>query len=160
MKTFREFVEGLKIVKKKEDNQVRPERTRETKQKPKIDVSYFDTVRIVRSKHSQEIRANELKPRDEGLRDATILKAVKKAWKKGLKENEKTLITYKNKSKKYDMIIVEWIRKQNKIILVTAIQGNKDKPNQYFRASNKDQQKIMTENIEFVATIELEFILD
>jgi len=131
MKTFREIAiqEALKIVKKN-----KPEN---------IDISYFDDCEIIRTNHTKKVRDRESSSRDNGLRDAVILKAVKKAWKKGLKQKTKTMITYKNKYKKYDMMVVEWDKK--KIILVTSIQHSKDLPKYYFGPSHKDDAKIMTE---------------
>jgi hypothetical protein len=161
MKTFKDYIlaEALRIVKK--NTPAKPlNKPRETKDnfKPAIDVSYFDNVEIVRSKHSKEIRDGQLVSRDDGLRDAVILKAIKKAWKKGLRANTKTVITYKNKKKKYDMIVIDWKQSQDKIILITSIQDNKNSPKTYFRQSNKTQDKIMTEQFNEYEVIELEEI--
>jgi len=168
MKTFREYAydidEALKIVKKKSDqgnqnNQNTYKRPRETKGnfEKKIDISYFDTVQIIKSKHIKEIRDGELVPRDEGLRDAVILRVIKKAWKKGLKPNTKTMITYKNKKKKYDMIVVDWQKSQNKIILVTSIQDSKDSPRMYFGPSHKNDPQIMTESYNEIIMLDEDF---
>jgi len=162
MKTFKEIAleEALRIVKKNQP--VTPQNTpRETK-KPfsaKIDVSYFDSVKIIRTKHTKEVRDGELNARDNGLRDATILKAIKKAWKKGLEPGVKTMITYKNKKKKYDMIVIEWQKSQNKIILVTSIQDSYKTPKQYFTPSHKNDAKIMTESFTIIELEELEDII-
>ena len=149
MKTFKEIAieEGLKIVNKKADK---------IKQDfSDIDISYFDNCEIIRTKHTKEIRDGELVPRDNGLRDAIILKTVKKAWKKGLQPNKKTMITYKDKkSKKYDLLIIEWLFSQNKIVLVTSIQDKKDMPKYYFGPKHKDDLKIMTEDIQKVINLE------
>ena len=169
--SFREYVydmydmcEALKIVKKKSDqssqnaqtNQKRPRESKGNFEK-KIDISYFDNVQIVRSNHTKETRNGELVPRDEGLRDAIILKAVKKAWKKGLKPKTKTMITYKNKKKKYDMIVVDWQKSQNKIILVTSIQDAKDSPRMYFGPSHKNDPQIMTESYNEIIMLDEDF---
>lgn len=146
MSSFKEILlsEALKIVKK--SGSITPITPQNKSIEKKIDISYFDTVKIVRTSHTKEIRNGELVPRDEGLRDAVILKTVKKAWKKGLKPNTKTIITYKNKKKKYDMIVVDWQKSQNKLILVTTIQDNNKFPGMYFSQSRKNDAKIMTEN--------------
>ena len=140
IKTFKEIAleEALKIVKKKQE--------KPTISSEPIDISHFDECEIIRTKHTKETRAGQLVPRDDGLRDAIILKAVKKAWKKGLKPNTKTMITYKNKKKKYDMIVIEWKDKQKKIILVTSIRDGKDAPKYYFGPKHKNDEKIMTES--------------
>jgi hypothetical protein len=148
---FKDYIiqEALRIVAK---NPKTPStnNSRETKKPflPKIDISYFDNVKIIRTKHTKETRHGEEVPRDDGLRDAVILKAVKKAWKKGLKPGVKTMITYKNKKKRYDMIVIEWQKSQNKIIIITTIQDNYKLPTEYFTSSHKNDAKIMTENVE------------
>ena len=151
MKTFREYAlsEALKIVKRASDNPVKKPQSFSTKKKVKLpdSVSYFDNCEIIRTTHSKEIRDGELGPRDEGLKDALILKTVKKAWKKGLKPDTKTIITYKNKKKKYDLIVVEWKIKENKIVIVTVIQDNNNSPKDYYTNKHKNDPKIMTENI-------------
>jgi hypothetical protein len=144
MKTFREIAqnEALKIVKKK----TTPAAPVAKPEEIQIDITYFDSVQIIRSKHTKETRNGQQVPRDDGLRDAVILKAIKKAWKKGLNPNTKTMITYKNKKKKYDMIVVDWVKRENKIILVTSIQDSKDAPKYYFGPKHKNDEKIMTES--------------
>jgi hypothetical protein len=174
MLTFTEFIknellETLKIVKKRNDTtssdiskpQTKPRESKRNFEK-KIDISYFDTVNIVRSKHTKEIRTGQTIPRDEGLRDAIIIKAIKKAWKKGLKPYVKTMISYKNKKKKYDLIVVEWQKKQNKIIIVTVIQDSKKTANDYFTPKHKNDAKIMTEKeiVDIQETIELDILED
>jgi hypothetical protein len=151
MKKFREIAieEALKIVKKGDSSMKikKPlQRDRESKDNfiPKIDISYFDKVKIIKSKHIEEIRDGELLPRDEGLRDAVIIRVIKKAWKKGLSYG-KTMITYKNKKKKYDMLVIDWKKNQDIIILVTSIQDSKKSPKQYFGPKHKDDNQIMTE---------------
>jgi len=165
MKTFREYAydidETLKIVKKKSDQSDQNTYKRSKKSKgnfeKKISISYFDTVQIIKSKHIKETRDGELVPRDEGLRDAVVLRVIKKAWKKGLKPNIKTMITYKNKKKKYDMIVVDWEKSQNKIILVTSIQDSKDSPRMYFGPSHKNDPQIMTESYNEIIMLDEDF---
>ena len=159
MITFKEYIidEALKIMKKRDTESKPNNKPRESKGnfEKKIDISYFDDVQIVKSKHIKETRDGQQVPRDDGLRDAVILKAIKKAWKKGLKPNTKTIITYKNKKKKYDMIVIDWQQSQNKIILVTSIQDSKDTPKGYFGPSHKNDAKIMTES-----EIECDYIIE
>jgi len=158
--TFKEYIlqESLKIVNKRATtNIIKPQnKPRETKTTfvPKINISYFDKCKIIRTNHTKEIRDGEQNSRDDGLRDATILKAVKKAWKKGLKPGVKTIITYKNKKKTYDMIVIEWQKTQNKIILITAIQEGKKLARDYFTPSHKKDAKIMTENVQEMIEID------
>jgi hypothetical protein len=158
MKTFRELAqnEALKIVKKKtEQNDIKPISKPETK----IDISHFDDCKIIRTNHTKEVRNGQAVSRDDGLRDAIILKTIKKAWKKGLKPNTKTMITYKVKSKKqkaYDMIVIEWKSQEKKIILITSIQDGKDAPKWYFGAKHKHDEKIMTEVTESAYEILIE----
>lgn len=139
MRTFRDIAiqEALKIVKKKGQE----------KEQRKIDISHFDECDIIRTKHTKEVRDGQDVPRDDGLRDAVILRVVKKAWKKGLQSDTKTMVTYKNKKKKYDMIVIEWKQKQKKIILVTSIQDGKESPKLYFTPKHKNDEKIMTERV-------------
>ena len=161
MKSFREYViEGLRIVNKNKDNIKPMNKPREEKNtyQEKITISDFDDMEIIRTKHSKKIRDGEQTARDDSLRDAIILKAIKKAWKKGLQPNTKTVITYKNKKKLYDMMVIEWKKSQGKLILITSIQGSEKTPKTYFRESNKKDAKIMTEIYEAVETIELEEI--
>jgi len=146
IRTFKEIAleEALKIVKKKSDSEnSKPVGTNAPEKR--IDVSYFDSCQIIRTKHTKEVRNGQQVPRDDGLRDAIILKAVKKAWKKGLKPG-KTMVTYKNKKKKYDMIVIDWNERENKIILVTSIQDSKEQPKFYRTAKHQGEPFIMTEN--------------
>jgi len=147
MKTFRGIIiqEALRIKKK---TQKEPSK--------EISISYFDGCKIVYTKHTKEIRDGELVPRNEGLRDAVILKAVKKAWKKGLKPG-KTMITYKNKNKKYNMIVIDWNIKEKKIILVTSIQDNKDLPKFYRTKVHMGEPFIMTESYNDFIILEDDF---
>jgi len=161
---FKDYIlqEALRIVKKHTSYNTPPisktSKSRETKKPftPKITVSHFDECEIIRTSHTKKVRDGEQNSRDNGLRDATILKAVKKAWKKGLKPGIKTMITYKNKKKTYDMIVIEWQKSQKKIILITAIQDGYKIPTEYFTPSHKNDAKIMTE--EKLDYIELDFL--
>jgi len=146
MKSFKEIaiLEALRIVKRASDkNQPQLDKRQdilgkihnseiEDNKPVKNQIGDIDGFPVVKSKHVGMIRDGEQNPRDEGLRDAIIIRTLKKAIKKGFsRKTGKTLITYKNKkSKKYDMIVASW--ESNAIVIITVIQDSKDNPKQYF----------------------------
>jgi hypothetical protein len=108
--------------------------------------SSFNTIKVIRTNHSKQNRGNSTKSRDNNLSNSTIIKVFKKAWKKGLYADDKTMITYKQNNK-YNMLVLSWDEVNNKIILITNIEGYKNNPSLYFTKSHKDRSKILTEKI-------------
>lgn len=113
---------------------------------------------IVKSKHVGITRDGETESRDSGVKDATIIKAIKKAIKKGFsKKSGKTLITFKNKKKLYDMIIVAW--ENNAIVIITIIQGNRKNPKEYFTPARSKHTKITTESFGYKEILSVDTII-
>jgi hypothetical protein len=143
MKTFKEIAieEALKIVRRASDKPVQKsaKKQKEVKTSKKASgktIGDINGTKIVKSHHVSEIRDGELESRDGGLKDSVIIKAIKKAIKKGFSQKSpKTLITFKNKKKLYDLLIVKWAR--NAIVIITIIQDNKNNPKLYYTPKRK-----------------------
>ena len=152
MKSFQELalLEVLKII-KKANNISEPIKVPNEPSEPveaKNSIGEINNIPVVKSKHTGIIRDGEQKPRDFGLRDAVIIKAIKKAIKKGFsRKTGKTLITYKNKQKKYDLLVASW--ESNAIVIITVIQDSKDNPKQYFTPKHQKagDKMITTESL-------------
>ena len=149
MITFEEIAlnEALKIVKRAADN-IQPKQP-SALPTPKINTSNsigeIEGYPVVKSKHVHQVRQGELDARDSGVRDSILIKAIKKAIKKGFsKQSGKTLITFKNKKKKYDMLVAKW--ENNAILIITVIQESKNNPKEFFTPKHKEETKITTES--------------
>lgn len=140
------MLEALRIIKKAGSKPAIP--TQSALVQVKNSIGEINDIPVVKSKHVGMIRDGEQQARDGGLRDAVVIKVLKKAIKKGFSKNSgKTLITYKDKkSKKYDMIVTSWER--NAIVIITAIQDKKDNPKLYFTSKHREDTKITTESFE------------
>ena len=142
--------ETLRIVKKKADNQMPDSK------KPYI-VGNINGILIKKTRHAHENRDYEFHPRDYGLTNDDILTIFNKALKKpSFKKNIKTMIVYRNKKGKYDVIVAEW--KGHFIDIITIMQKNKRSPYEYFTPKHGDEARTIVEhyniNIDDIIIIE------
>lgn len=155
MKDFRELLllEALRIVKKKSDQPMETtiptepviQKLSKSEEKRLVgEPNEIPNTFIIKSTHATEVRQGERFPRDYRVRDAVIVRTLKKAHKKGFNQKSGiSMITYKNKDKKYDVMVCHWIK--NKIIIITMIQAGKESPNQFFSGKHKNKTRFMVE---------------
>lgn len=151
MKSFKTIalLEGLKIVKKQSDDN--KETKQPTKKKsgydPRKNPLYVGDVNglpVVKSKHTQEIRPGEKKPRDRNIKDELILKVLNKMMATGeFKPNNNTMLIYKNTKGRYDLLVVK--QEGSTLLIITFIQERKKDPYDYFTNKRSRDQKIVVE---------------
>ena len=150
MKSFREYIlemarTGFKQINPK-DLKLDDIHKKEVHSKDERLIGDIDGINVYKSIHAMQSRDEELVPRDYHLKDSVILKAIKKAIKKGFSpKSGKTMVTFKNKDKKYDLLELDW--RQNTITIITIIQSGKRNPKEYFTSRHSDETQITTENI-------------
>ena len=121
-------------------------------------VGDIDGTIVIKSIHSMQSRDNEMVHRDYNLKDSVIIKAIKKAIKKGLRVGTgPAMITFKNKSKTYDLLVVDW--RGPSIKIVTIIQGNRKSPKEYFTQKHSKDLQITTEDYGAIYIIDISCIL-
>lgn len=161
MKSFKTaaLIEALKIVKKKADNreeiktdiakkEIGQAKRKPTGYDPRKSPGYVGDVNglpVVKSKHSQEIRAGEKKSRDRNIKDELILKVLNKMMATGeFKPNVATMLIYKNTKGRFDLMVVK--QEKGSIVIITFIQERKKDPYDYFTNKRSRDKKIIVES--------------
>lgn len=169
MKSFKviALLEALKIVKKKTDSrddiktdiankeisQAKKKKSGYDPRKSPLYVGDVNGLPVIKSKHTQEIRAGEKKSRDRNIKDELILKVLNKMMVTGeFKPNVSTMLIYKNTKGRYDLLVVK--QEKGVLLIITFIQERKKDPYDYFTNKRSRDQKIVVEEEEF--EIELE----
>lgn len=106
--------------------------------------------KVYKSNHSTEKR--DSKERDHGIKNELIIRVLEKALKKGLKENSRTMLVYKNTKGRYDLMVVS--KNNNSITIITFIQERKKQPEEYFTPKHKKDNKMILESTETIHIIE------
>lgn len=97
---------------------------------------------IIRTKHTKEFRGSEVRDRDMTNKD--YFEIIKKEFDK-LNSNGTYVIDYKNKNDKYDSLVIAV--KSDKIVIITIVQQNRDKPNYKFKPGDT---KLISESLDII----------
>jgi hypothetical protein len=129
----------------------------------KLTVGVVKGITVEKSFHATEVRdsgTNAGQSRDSGIDNKELLKVFEKAIKNpNFKQGQRTMISYKNKKGKYDLMSVGYDR--NVITIITFVQkGSKSPYDAFSRSSAHDKAgKVVIESI-IDEMIALEFIPD
>lgn len=155
MENFRTFylLEALRIVQKASDRQKSTDKIH-NKEIKDTEISFSTDIigkvngkTVKKTKHMSQVRDGETLPRDHGISNDEILEVIEKVLKKPtFKKNTKTMVTYKNKKGKYNLLVLTL--EGNLISLITVIKGNYKSPYDYFTPKHKDALKIIIEKFQ------------
>lgn len=156
MKSFKStaLLEALKIVKRADrtdpyaGNAAQEPKKKKSGYDPRKSPLYVGDVNglpVVKSKHTQEIRAGEKKSRDRNIKDELILKVLNKMMATGeFKPNVATMLIYKNTKGRFDLLVVK--QEGNTLVIITFIQERKKDPYDYFTNKRSRDKKIVVES--------------
>jgi len=126
-------------------------------------IGVVNGITIYKSVHSTEVRDDGDGAglvRDYGLDNEFILNIFKKLFlKPTYNPKKKTMVAYRNKRNKYDLLVITPIE-GNTIKIITIIQGHKNTAREYFTPSHYNDQKAMIESVKDIEGVEDFIILD
>jgi len=146
--------EGLRIVKHAEDKRQILTKDVHDKEiehaKSEMDpyqVGFIGDIKIIKSKHATEIRDGDKFDRSYNIDNEMFLDIFRKLFlKPTFRPKTKTAVVYKNKKKKWDLMVVEL---RNKVLtIITVIKKNERAPYDAKASSiHKGQPNIIVEKV-------------
>ena len=156
------FTEALRVVSKGDKRDAHTVKVHKgeidhaKKEMDPLQVGYIGDIKIMKSKHATEIRDQDSFSRDYNMDNDMFLSVFRKLFmKRTFKPNQKTSVVYRNKKRKFDVMVVELRGKT--LTIITVIKKGERAPYDAKQSSREGQVNIIVEKIKH--TIENEIII-